>query len=137
MTWINDQAAIQRLLTSARTIAIVGHSDSPARDSYRIGLYLRAQGYRVFAVNPTISQVMGEPSYPDLASVPEPIDIVDVFRRPEVVPAIVDQAIAVGAKALWLQLGVVHEAAARRAQAAGLDVVMDRCIKIEHEQLMG
>lgn len=133
MTGSTPLEAIRRLLEGARVIAVVGHSGRPERDSYRIGVYLRRQGYRVYAVNPTISQVLGEPSYPDLASIPESIDIVDVFRRPEYVPAVVEQAIAAGAKAIWMQLGVVHQEAARRAQAAGLTVIMDRCIMVEHQ----
>jgi predicted CoA-binding protein len=131
----DDPQAIRDLLEDARVIAVVGHSDRPERESYRIGLYLRRAGYRVYAVNPTLTAVLGEPVYPDLASVPEPIDIVDVFRRSEHVPGIVDDAIAVGAKAIWLQLGIAHAQAVQRAVAAGLTVVTDRCIMVEHQRL--
>ena len=137
MTWVNDPATVRRLVTETRTIAVVGHSDDPSRDSFRVASYLRREGFHVFPVNPTVKEILGEPCYPDLASVPEPIDVVDVFRRPEFVPAIVDEAIAVGAKAVWLQLGVVNEEAARHAQDAGLDVVMDRCMMVEHARLTG
>jgi len=125
------------LLASAKVIAVVGYSDKPYRTSYRIGQYLRSAGYKVYPVNPTVAEIDGEPSYPDLAAIPDPIDIVDVFRRSEYLSAIVDEAIAVGAKAIWAQLGVVDHNAAQRAEAAGLKVVMDRCIMVDHEQLLG
>ena len=126
---------IRDILKGARRIAVVGHSDDPSRDSYRIGRYLAAQGYEVFAVNPNGRSTPDLRFYPDLASVPGPIDIVDIFRRIEHIPAIVDEAIRVGAKAVWMQLGLAHEAAAEKARAAGLEVVMNRCIMVEHRAL--
>jgi len=132
---IENRSEIQKLL--AKVIAVVGYSDKPYRTSYRIGQYLRSAGYKVYPVNPTVAEIDGEPSYPDLAAIPDPIDIVDVFRRSEYLSAIVDEAIAVGAKAIWAQLGVVDHNAAQRAEAAGLKVVMDRCIMVDHEQLLG
>lgn len=134
---IENRNKLHDLLVRAKVIAVVGHSDKSYRTSYRIGQYLRRAGYKVYPVNPTVDQIDGEPSYPNLAAVPEPIDIVDVFRRSEYLPVIVDEAIAVGAKAIWTQLGVADEEAARRAEEAGLDVVMDRCIMVDHEQLLG
>lgn len=133
---INDRNELRKLLESARVIAVVGHSDRPHRTSYSIGMYLRAAGYRVFAVNPTITEIDGEPAYASLEQVPEPIDIVNVFRRSEYLEGVVDEAIAVGAKAVWAQLGVYSEAAAERAEAAGLQIVMDRCIKVDHGMLV-
>jgi predicted CoA-binding protein len=126
---------IRRLLSEAKTIAVVGLSDDPARDSHRIAAYLQDRGYRVIPVNPRVGEVLGEKAYPDLPSVPVPIDIVDVFRRVEAIPAIVDEAIAVGAKAVWMQLGLAHNASAEKARAAGLDVVMNKCIMVEHRRL--
>ncbi|HEY8425169.1 MAG TPA: CoA-binding protein [Limnochordales bacterium] len=122
------------ILKDARTVAVVGLSPDPSRPSHVVASYLKRQGYRVVPVNPTVSEVLGERSYPDLRSVPEPVDVVDVFRRPEHVPAIVEEAIAIGAKAVWLQEGVVHEEAAQRARQAGLRVVMDRCMLKEHQR---
>ncbi len=123
------------LLTTSRTIAVVGHSDKPQRDSYRIAQYLREVGYRVYAVNPTLETIDGERVYPDLQSLPEPIDIVDVFRRSIFLPDIVEAAIAIRARAVWGQLGVSHTQAEARARAAGLIVVSNRCILVEHERL--
>lgn len=128
---------LQKLLTEARVIAVVGHSDKPYRTSYDIGHYLRKVGYKVYAVNPTIEEVDGERVYSTLADIPEPIDIVNVFRRSEFLQEVVDNAIAVGAKAVWAQLGVKDDAAAQKAEAAGLDIVMDRCIKVDHGMLIG
>ena len=126
---------LRSLLTHSRTIAVVGHSDKSYRESYRIGMYLREAGYRVYPVNPTITTIEGEMCYPTLAAVPEPIDIVDVFRRPVFLPEIVEDAITVKAKALWTQLGVVHIEALTRAREAGLVVVSNRCILVEHQRL--
>ncbi len=137
MIVMSSDSAVRDLLRRARVIAVVGYSDKPDRDSYRVGQYLRQAGYTVYPVNPAVSEIDGQPSYATLADVPEPIDIVDVFRRSENLPEIVDAAIAVGAKAVWAQLGVSHEEAARTAAAAGLDVVQNRCIKIEHRRLLG
>jgi len=130
----NDE--IRRLLTEAKTIAVVGLSEDPSRDSHRIAAYLREHGYRVIPVNPKVREVLGEKAYPDLASVPVPIDIVDVFRRVDAIPAIVDEAIAAGAKAVWMQLGLAHNASAEKARAAGLGVVMNKCIMVEHRHLI-
>ena len=126
---------IPELLESARTIAVVGLSSNPMRPSNGVAEYMQRSGYRIIPVNPNETVVLGEKSYRRLEDVPEPIDIVDVFRRPQFVPDIVESAIKVGAKALWLQEGVIHDAAAARAQDAGLDVVMDKCILKEHRKL--
>lgn len=123
---------IDKILKEARTIAVVGLSDKPERASYRVSSYMQRQGFRIIPVNPTIQSSLGETAYPDLASVPEKIDLVDIFRRSEEVPPIVDQAIQLGARAVWMQEGIVNEEAAAKAAAAGLDVVMDRCIMVEH-----
>lgn len=126
---------LRDLLATSRTIAIVGHSDKPHRDSYRIGRYLREAGYRLYAVNPMLKELEGEPVYPSLLSLPEPIDIVDVFRRAVFLPEIVEDAIAIHARAVWAQLGVSHAGAEARARAAGLFVVSNRCILVERERL--
>lgn len=126
---------IPELLNSARTIAVVGLSSNSMRPSNGVAEYMQRSGYRIIPVNPNESEVFGEKSYARLEDVPEPIDIVNVFRRPQFVPDIVESAIKIGAKALWLQEGVIHDAAAARAEKAGLDVVMDRCILKEHRKL--
>jgi predicted CoA-binding protein len=128
---------IAELLTNARTIAMVGASDRPSRASYGVMQFLQDRGYRVFPVNPQIpgERIHGEFVWTELAQIGEPIDIVDIFRRPEAAGEAVDQAIFVGAKAVWMQLGVINEEAAARAEAAGLKVVMDRCPKIEIARL--
>lgn len=126
---------ISEILQSARTIAVVGVSSKRFRPSYGVTEYMQRAGYRIIPVNPQETEVLGEKSYPDLDSVPEPVDIVDIFRRSEFVPEIVEAAIRKGAKAIWMQEGVVHEEAARRAEAAGLAVVMDHCILKEHRRL--
>jgi len=126
---------IEKILRESKTIAVVGLSPNPDRSSYVVASYLQAQGYRIIPVNPTVEEVLGERSYPDLASVPEEVDVVDIFRRPEHVPAIVEAAIAKGAKAIWMQEGIVHEEAAAKAREAGLLVVMDRCMFKEHQRL--
>ena len=130
---LRDDEQIARLLTTARTIAMVGASDRPDRPSNGVMKFLQGHGYKVFPVNPTITgeQVHGEYVWRELAQIGEPIDIVDIFRRAEAAGDAVDDAIAVGAKAVWLQLGVINPEAAERAEAAGLEVVMDRCPKIE------
>jgi predicted CoA-binding protein len=124
---------IAELLSSARTIALVGASDRPSRPSHGVMRFLQAHGYRVFPVNPQITgeHVLGEYVWRELAQIGVPIDIVDIFRRPEAAGEAVDQAIFVRAKAVWMQLGVINEEAAKRAEAAGLKVVMDRCTKLE------
>jgi hypothetical protein len=128
---------IAELLSKARTIALVGASDRPGRPSNGVMRFLQGQGYRVFPVNPQITgeHVHGEYVWRELAQIGEPIDIVDIFRRPQAAGEAVDQAIAVGAKAVWMQLGVINEEAAARAEAAGLKVVMDRCPAIEIPRL--
>ena len=126
---------IAEMLKSAKTIAVVGLSGTRMRPSYGVAEYMQRAGYKIIPVNPQESEVLGEKCYARLEDIPEPIDIVDVFRRSEFVPEIVDSAIAIGAKALWLQEGVVHEAAAEKARRAGLAVVMDRCILKEHARL--
>ncbi len=123
------------ILRKYRTIAVVGLSSRPDRPSYGVARYLQQQGYRIIPVNPREREVLGEKAYPDLCSVPEPVEVVDIFRRPRNVPRVVAEAIAIGAKAVWMQLGIVHEAAARRAREAGLAVVMDRCMAVEHRKL--
>ena len=120
------------------SIAVVGASANPTRASHEVYSYLVATGaYRVYPVNPTISEIDGAPTYPTLAELPEPVDLVDVFRDSNAVPPIAEEAIAIGARCLWLQLGVSHPAAEERARAAGLMVVADRCVKIEHARLFG
>jgi predicted CoA-binding protein len=120
-----------------RTVAVVGLSTDPSKDSRTVAAYLKDKGYRIMPVNPSADEIMGEKSYPDLASIPEPVDVVDVFMRSERVPEIADQAIAIGAKVLWLQLGITNEEASRKARDAGLTVVQDRCIFVEHSRLVG
>jgi len=128
---------IARLLTNARTIAVVGASDRPDRPSYRVMKFLQDWGYRIFPVNPQITgeHVLGEFVWRELAQIGVPIDIVDIFRRPEAAAEAVEQAILIGAKAVWMQLGVINHEAAARAEAAGLEVVMDRCPHIEIPRL--
>jgi uncharacterized protein len=126
---------ISDILETAHTIAVVGLSSKRYRPSYGVAEYLKRSGYRIIPVNPFETEVLGERSYPDLDSVPVPIDIVDIFRRSEHVPAIVEAAIRKGVKAIWMQEDVVHEAAARAAEAAGIAVVMDRCILKDHRRL--
>ena len=123
------------ILASARTIAVVGLSHKRYRPSHGVAEYLKRAGYRIIPVNPHETEVLGERCYPDLDAVEEPIDIVDIFRRSEFVPEIVEAAIRKGARLIWMQEGVVHEAAAERARQAGLAVVMDRCILKDHRRL--
>jgi predicted CoA-binding protein len=123
---------IQQMLQHARTIAVVGLSDNPLRPSHGVAAYLQSQGYRIIPVNPEIKAALGEKAYPSLLDVPEKIDIVDIFRRPEFVEEVVDQAIRLKVPAVWMQEEVIHEKAAQKARAAGIFVVMDRCILVEH-----
>lgn len=132
---IEDDDGLRRLLEETRTIAVVGMSANPDRPSHEVAQYLLAAGYTVVPVNPAYDEILGEKCYPSLREVPLPVDLVDVFRNPEDVAPIVEDAIAVGAKALWLQLGVIAPAAAARAEEAGMRVVMDHCTKIEHRRL--
>ena len=132
-----DPTVILKILRAARTVAIVGLSKDPLRPSNFIGFYLKRHGYRIVPVNPREQEILGERSYPSLTDVPFPVDIVDVFRRPDAVPDIAREAVAIGAKALWLQFGVISPEGAGIAAAGGLDVVMDRCMKVEHARHLG
>jgi predicted CoA-binding protein len=132
-----DPMTIQRLLNTARTIAIVGLSSNELRASHFVGFYLKRRGYRVIPVNPRETEVFGEVSYPSLLNVPEHVDIVNVFRAPEAVPAIAREAVEIHAGALWCQFGVINEEGARIAEEGGLAVVMDRCLKVEHARYAG
>jgi uncharacterized protein len=132
MVEINSREAVTRILEECRTIAVVGLSSNPGRASNGVAGYMRRQGYTVIPVNPNEAEVFGEKSYPTLADVPVAVDLVDIFRRSDAAGEVVDEAIRVGAKAVWLQEGVIDRAAAERARAAGLLVVMDRCWLKEH-----
>ena len=132
-----DPLTIQRVIHSARTVAIVGLSNNPLRASYFVGFYLKRHGYRIIPVNPRESEILGEKSFNSLADVPLPIDIVNVFRAPDALPGIARDAVAIGAKTLWCQFTVINEEGARIAAAGGLSVVMDRCIKVEHARYAG
>ena len=129
---MDDITSLRRILTENRVIAVVGLSAKRHRPSYSVAQYLLEHGYRVIPVNPSYQEVLGQKCYPSLRDIPEKIDIVDCFRRSAEIVPIAEEAIAVGAKVLWMQLGVINEAAAKKARKAGLDVVMDRCIKIEY-----
>lgn len=138
-TWVGPSAK-ERLgiLRRARSVAIVGASPNPARSSYFVGTYLQqSSDYRVYFVNPNATEILGQPAYPDLASLPEVPDIVDVFRKASDIPSVMDDAIAVGAPTVWVQLGIWNEEAARYGESKGLTVVMDRCIKVEHARFHG
>ncbi len=128
---------IQRVILTARTIAIVGLSKNELRASYFVGYYLQRHGYRVIPVNPRETEILGEQSFKSLLDVPVPIDIVNVFRAPEALPAIAKDAVAVGAKNMWCQFTVINEEGARIAEAGGLSVIMDRCLKVEHARYVG
>ena len=128
---------IQRILHNARTIAIVGLSKNELRASFFVGYYLRRHGYRVIPVNPRETAILGEPSFKSLADVPVPVDIVNVFRAPQALPAIAEEAVAIGAKNLWCQYTVINQEGGRIAETGGLSVVMDRCIKVEHARYAG
>ncbi len=134
---IDDIAGIRRVLTETRSIAVVGLSANWHRPSFFAAKYMLDQGYTIIPVNPAYDEVLGQKCYPSLRDIPVPVDMVDVFRKPEDVMPVVDEAIAIGAKTLWLQLGVINEEAVARAEAAGLQVVMDRCVKIEYARLFG
>jgi uncharacterized protein len=132
-----DPLTIQRILHGAKTIAIVGLSSNHLRASHFVGFYLRRHGYRVIAVNPRETDVFGEQAFKSLAEVPVPVDIVNVFRAPDALPAIAEEAVAIGAASLWCQFSVINERGARIAEAGGLSVVMDRCLKVEHARYAG
>lgn len=130
---MNTPQPIAKILDEAKTIAVVGLSSNPHKAGYYVPAYLKRQGYTIHAVNPTLSEGLdGDPAYASLADVPGPVDLVLLFQRSENVPPFVDQAIAVGAKAVWMQQGIAHEEAARKAEAAGLDVVQNACMMVEH-----
>jgi predicted CoA-binding protein len=129
---MNEVSQEERILQDCHTVAMVGASPDAERPSYRVFSYLKEQGYRVIPVNPRFPSILGETCYPDLAAIPDKVDVVDIFRRSEDVPPIVDQAIGIKAKVVWMQQGVVNEAAASRAREAGLQVVMDKCMRKEH-----
>ena len=137
LTRYQDPLTIQRALHSASTIAIVGLSSNELRASHFVGFYLQRHGYRVIPVNPRETEVLGEPSYASLLDVPVPVDIVNVFRASEALPAIAEEAVAIDAGALWTQFGVINEEGARIAQDGGLTVIMDRCLKVEHARYVG
>lgn len=126
----------RQILTQSKTIAIVGLSDNPQRPSHAVARYMQEHGYRIIPVNPSCNEILGEKCYPDLQSIPEKVDLVDVFRKPSDTPEIAKAAVAIGAKALWLQLGVVNDEARQIAQSGGLQVIMDRCLKIDHAHLV-
>ena len=123
------------ILRKYKTIAVVGLSNNPMRPSYGVSEYMQHRGYRIIPVNPGHAQILGEKSYRTLEDIPEPVEIVNIFRRSEMIPPIVDSAIAIGAKVVWMQEGIEHEGAAEKARAAGLDVVMDTCILKEHRRM--
>lgn len=130
-----NQETIERVLRDSQTWAIVGLSENPARPSHRVASFLQSRGFRIIPVNPVADEILGEKAYRDLDSIPEPVDVVDIFRRASLAGRHVDEAIEIGAKAVWMQLDVVDDAAAERAVEAGLDVVMDRCPAIEYPRL--
>lgn len=132
-----DPLTIQRVLNTARTIAVVGLSSNELRASYFVGYYLRRHGYQVIPVNPRESEILGQTSYPSLRDVPVPIDVVNVFRAPDALPGIARDAVAVGAGALWCQFGVINEEGSRIAEDGGLTVIVDRCLKVEHARYVG
>ena len=132
-----DIPTLRRLLKTSQTIAMVGLSANWYRPSFFAAKYLQEYGYRVIPVTPSYDEILGEKCYPNLGAIPEPVDVVDCFRRAEEIPALAEQAVEIGAKVLWMQLGIVNEDAARVARDAGLEVVMDRCMKIEHGRLFG
>jgi predicted CoA-binding protein len=129
---LNHNASIHKILDETRTIAVVGLSSRPERPGYYVPAYLQRQGYRIIPVNPALTEALGEKAYPDLLSVPEPVDLVLLFRRSEAVPPFVEDAVRIGARAVWMQSGIANDEAAEGARSAGLEVVMDRCMMVEH-----
>jgi len=126
---------VRKILTEFKSIAVVGLSPKPDRPSYRVASYLKSRGYRIIPVNPNATEILGEKCYPDLSSIPEKVEVVDIFRRSEEVPPIVNEAIKKGARAIWMQEGIVNEESARKAEKAGLLVVMNKCMYKEHARL--
>jgi uncharacterized protein len=137
LTRYQDPLTIQRVLHTAKTIAIVGLSNNELRASYFVGYYLKRHGYRVIPVNPRETEILGEPCFASLADIPEPVDVVDVFRAPDALPGIAREAVAIGATTLWCQFGVINAEGARIAEEGGMTVVMDLCLKIEHARYIG
>jgi predicted CoA-binding protein len=134
---MNSDQTIRQILSTSKTIASVGLSGNPTKASHGIAQYLQNRGYEIIPVNPGADEILGEKAYPDLASIPKAVDVVQVFRPAEAVPPIVEEAIRIGAKVVWMQQGIVHEEAAEAARRAGLQVVMDRCMRNEHIRLFG
>lgn len=134
---LTQDAQIKALLTHSKTIAVVGLSPDSTKPSYDVASYLKSQGYKIVPVRPDTDQILGEKAYGSLMEIPFPIDIVDIFRRVEFIPEVVDEAIQVKAKAVWMQLGLEHSEAAKKAVSSGLDIVMDRCLLIEHKRFFG
>ena len=128
---------VKAILENHKTVAVVGLSPKPERDSHKVAQYLKEHGYRVVPVNPGQKEILGARSYPNLKAIPFHIEIVNVFRRPEAIPPIVDDAIEIGADVVWMQLGIAHNQAAEKAREAGLEVVMNKCIKVEHMNMLG
>ncbi len=126
---------IVSILKQYQTVAVVGLSEDPGRASHQVAAYLQSRGYRIIPVNPQCREVLGEKCYASLKDIPEPVEVVDIFRKVEAIPGVVEEAIAVGAKVIWMQLGLESSEAAVKARAAGLQVVMNRCMKIEHAKL--
>ena len=137
MPMVDDIAGLRRILAKCRTLAVVGLSAQWYRPSFFAAKYMQDHGYRIIPVNPRYDEVLGAKCYASLRGIPERVDLVDCFRRSEEIPAIAEDAIAIGAKVLWMQLGIENRAAAQRASDAGLDVVMNRCVKIEHARILG
>jgi len=134
---MEDIDTLKRILTENKTIAVAGLSAKWNRPSHFAAKYMKEHGYKIIPVNPAYEEILGERCYPSLLDIPEPVDIVDIFRHPKDIPPIVEDAIKIGAKVVWMQLTVEHEEAAKRAREAGLEVVMNRCVKIEHGRLFG
>jgi hypothetical protein len=134
---MNGEKMMKEILLSTKTIASVGLSSNPLKASYGVVAYLQARGYRIIPVNPTATEILGEKAYPDLSAIPEKVDVVQVFRRPEDVPPVVEEAIKIGAKVVWMQEGISNEEAAQAASEAGLQVVMDACMRATHQRLIG
>ncbi|MBW1992272.1 MAG: CoA-binding protein [Deltaproteobacteria bacterium] len=129
-----EDEEVREILQNNRVIAVVGLSTDPNRDSYRVAQYLQEHGYQIVPVNPKADRILGQKAFANLKDIPYPVDIVDIFRKIEAIPAIVDEAIAIGAKVVWMQLGLAENQSARKAMAAGLQVVMNKCMKIEHSR---
>jgi predicted CoA-binding protein len=134
---MNNDKEMKEILLSVKTIASVGVSSNPEKESYEVVAYLKEQGYRIIPVNPTAPEILSEKTYPSLGNIPEKVDVVQVFRKPEDVPPVVEEAIKIGAKVVWMQAGIVNEEAAQKAREAGLQVVMDACMRATHRRLIG